>query len=150
MAHQTFPARYAITLGGARDGCPSAPKKVIMEWHIDWGHAKARHPNRVFVYSDWGNTHLANYVDVALGHCEVRRAFDKAPHVPIAGTSKVSTLNGKLQEQILFLGEVIALRATDVRAKYPLLIPAHSGAPNKFGTPSVVNGWGSSGNIREF
>ena len=54
--------------------------------------------------------HLANYVDdatdvatwtrivnsdEALEHCDVGRAFDKAPHVPIAGKSAVSMLNEK-------------------------------------------------------
>ena len=60
----------------------------------------------------------------ALEHCEVCRCFEKAPHVSIEGASTVSTLDGKLQVDILFLNDLIASRAMDVSPGYSLLIPA--------------------------
>ena len=40
---------------------------------------------------------LVNYVDGALDQCEIFRAFDKAPHIPIAGTYADSAFNEKVQ-----------------------------------------------------
>ena len=38
--------------------------------------------------------HLANYVEEVLEKCEVRQDFDKAPRLPIAGTSTVLMFDG--------------------------------------------------------
>ena len=66
------------------------------------------------------------FADGDLEQCEVCRAFDKAPHAPIGGTSTVAMFNGKLQADLLFLGVLIALRAIDLSSKHFLLIPARS------------------------
>ena len=75
--------------------------------------------------------HLANYVDEVLAHCEVCRAYDKAPRVPIAGTSTVSMRNEKLQAGLPSSDHVVALHAMDGYSKSPLSIPARSGNPQK-------------------
>ena len=62
------------------------------------------------------------------GRCEVHRALDKAPHVPIVGTLAVSTFSGALHGGP-FLHDGIALRATDLYSKYSSLIPARSKIP---------------------
>ena len=36
-----LPACTAVTLGDARDGSISDPKKIIMKLHVNWGHASA-------------------------------------------------------------------------------------------------------------
>ena len=53
-----------------------------------------------------------NYVDEVRGDYEVSRAFGKAPHVPIAGTSTVSMSNETLQEDPISSDDVIAEHAT--------------------------------------
>ena len=55
--------------------------------------------------------HLPTCVDALLAQREARRAFDKAPHTPIAGTSTVAMTNDKLLADFLFLDEIVALRA---------------------------------------
>ena len=72
---------------------------------------------------------VATTADEVLGQCKVRRAFDKAPHAPIAGTPTASVSNEKLQADLLFPGDLIALRAMDVFSKYSLLIPVRSEGP---------------------
>ena len=67
--------------------------------------------------------HLANHVDEASERREVYRASDKARHVPIAGTSAVSTSNEKLQVDLLFLYDLIASHLMAVFSKHFLLIP---------------------------
>ena len=64
--------------------------------------------------SDSGNAHLVNCVDEVPERCEVRRVFDEVPHVPIAGASTASMFSGKVQVDILFLGDIIALRTMDM------------------------------------
>ena len=61
-----------------------------MELRASWGHALAQQVKRVLMDSDEDNVRLLGYVDEVLEHSEVSRASDKAPHVPIAGTSTVS------------------------------------------------------------
>ena len=52
-------------------------------------------------------------VDEASGQCKICRAFDKAPQIPIAGTSAVPTFHGKLQVNPSFSDDAVALRAVD-------------------------------------
>ena len=83
--------------------------------------------------------HLANYVDEALGQCGARRAFYRAPRVPIAGTFTAPTLNGELQIDLFILDDIIALHIMDVFSKNPLLAPARSKNPRKFGMPYAAD-----------
>ena len=59
------------------------------------------------------------------------RAFDRAPHVPVTGSPKVSTFNEKLQVGLLFLHGIIVLRVTDVFSKYSLPMPVRPKNPQE-------------------
>ena len=74
---------------------------------------------------------MVNHVNKVLGTCEVCRAFDKAPRIPIAGTTTVSAFNGKVQVDLLFLDDPIVVHAMDVFSKYPPLHPAKSENPQE-------------------
>ena len=79
---RTFSANAAATLEGARDDSVSGPRQITMKLHVKWGHASARQPTRELVDSEGGNSHLAGNVDEVPEQCELRRAFERAPHVP--------------------------------------------------------------------
>ena len=64
-----------------------------MKLHLNWRHASARQLTRDLVDSEGGNSHLADSVDEVPEQCELRRAFEKAPRVPIAGASTASVFN---------------------------------------------------------
>ena len=68
--------------------------------------------------------HLANCVDEVSEQRGICRAFDKAPHVPVAGTSTVSMSNGNLQVDLVFPANLIALRAMQISPQYSLIAPA--------------------------
>ena len=76
-------------------------------------------------------SHLVNHVDKALETCDVCRAFDKAPHIPIAGPTAVSAFNEKVHVDLLSLGDLVMARAMDVFSKYSLLRPAQSENPQE-------------------
>ena len=61
--------------------------------------------------------HLVAQVDDVLEQREVRRAFDKAPHVRFARTYAVSMFNEKLQADPVFVDGSIARHAMDVFSK---------------------------------
>ena len=61
-----------------------------------------------------------------MDHREVCRDFDRARHVPIAGTSGVSMSNDKPQVALLSLDDTIALSAMGVFSKYSLVVPART------------------------
>ena len=111
-------------MGDAMDGCRSDPKKTFMRFHANWGHASAQQLRWVSVDFERENAHLAKYVEEVSEQCDVCRAFEKAPHVPIAGTPTVSKFNGKLHVDLLFLGDSVALRTTDILSKCSLVVPA--------------------------
>ena len=69
---------------------------------------------------------LVNFAAESLGQREICGACDKAPRIPIAGTSTASAPKAKLQVDLLFLDDTIASRATDVFAEFSLFTPAHS------------------------
>ena len=130
MVHpENFSACAAATLGDARDDSISDPKKIITKFHVNWGHASATQLTRELVDSDGGMSQLVTHVDEVLGKCDARRAFDKAPHVPIAGASTVSTFIEKVQVDLLFLGDLLVVHAMDVFSKYSLLHPVQSENP---------------------
>ena len=68
----------------------------------------------LFPAPGFGGNFRHTCVDEVLARCEVCRAFEKWPHVPVAGTSTVATFNEKLQADFAFLGDVIALHVVDV------------------------------------
>ena len=75
--------------------------------------------------------HLANHVDEASEHCEKCRAFDKAPHVPIADTPVAPMSHRKLHVGLPFLGDIYALHAMDVCSKHSLLLLGKSQNPQE-------------------
>ena len=84
---------------------------------------------RVLVDSDGGVSHSVNDVDEVLENGDVCRASDKAPHVPLAGASAVSMFNEKVQVDLLFIEDLIALRAMDAFPKDSLFLPVQSKNP---------------------
>ena len=67
--------------------------------------------------------HLITCVDEVLARFEVCQAFEKAPRVPAAGISMVAAFNEILQADLLFLGDIIALRIMDAYYTYFPPIP---------------------------
>ena len=59
----------------------------------------------------------------------MRKAFEKAPRIPIAGNSSVSTFNEKLQVDLLFSDDLIVLHIMDVYSKYSILTPVRPKNP---------------------
>ena len=58
----------------------------------------------VLANSDCGNMRLPTCVDEVSGHCEVCRAFDMAPHAPVAGHSPVAMISEQFRADLLFRG----------------------------------------------
>ena len=102
-----------------------------MKWHVIWGHASAHQIKQVLADSEGGTLHLLHHVDELLEHCEVCRAFDRPHRVPVTGASTVSTFDGKLQVDLLFLGDIIALHVMDVVPKYSTLALERSENPQE-------------------
>ena len=82
-------------MGDATDARLSEPRKINIKLHPNWGHASAQQPNRISGDSDWDYIHLVTCVDEVSEQCEVRRTFDKAPHVPVAGASAALVFHEK-------------------------------------------------------
>ena len=118
-----FSARAAATLGDARDESASDPRGTITKLRVNWVGASARQLKRVLADSESGNSELANYVDEVPEHGEICQVFDKAPHVPTAGTPAVSMFNEKVQVDLHFWDEIFALRAILMFPKHSLLYP---------------------------
>ena len=113
------------------DGCLSDPRKIIEKLDAKWGFSSAQQLRRVLVDSDGDNMHVLTCVDGVLERCDKCRPLDKAPHVPVAGTSTVFRFNEKSREDLLFSGDIIALRAMDVSSQYSLSKPARSKNPQE-------------------
>ena len=92
----------------------------------------------------WGgeDMHLVNHVNGASERCEVRRAFDKAPHVRVAGTPAVSTSCSWATSSLYMRW----MRSQDI----PSFSPPARRTYKKFRMPSVADGWESVGRLRIF
>ena len=63
--------------------------------------------------------HLIACADEVPAQCEVCQAFEKAPHVPAAGTLTVAMFHEKLRADASFLDDVIALHFMGVIPNIP-------------------------------
>ena len=124
-----FSACTAATLGDAQDAGISDPKKTIKELHVNRGHASATQLKRALVDSANGTSHLVPRVDEVLENCDVCRAFDKAPHVPIAGATTASAFNEKAQAGLPFLGDG---RFPEILSSSPCATRKSSGSSRRF------------------
>ena len=88
-----FSARNAVTLGEALDGSLSDSTKMLKRLHFDMGHSSAQKLRRVVADSSGETVGSVNYVYEVSERSTICRAFDKAPHIPTAGASMVSTFN---------------------------------------------------------
>ena len=88
--------------------------------------------------------HLVNQVDQVWETCDVCRAFDKAPHIPIAGSATAPAFNEKVQAALLFLDDLIVARAMDVFSKYSLLHPVQTKFLRNYGAISAQDARGPS------
>ena len=93
-----------------------------MKLHANWGHASVTQLRRRLADSGGGMSHLVNHVDAVL---------DKAPHFPIAASSRVSASNEKIQVDLLFLEDLIVARAMDGFSRYSSLRPVQSKNPQE-------------------
>ena len=84
--------------------------------------------------------HLLTCVREASDPCEVCRAFDQAPHAPMAGTSVVAMINGNLQADLLSLDAIIALHSMGVFLEVFLVVRVR--------TKNPLQGWGAFFNSR--
>ena len=128
---RTFSDCEPVSLGDSPDCCLSDPEMVIMKLRANRGHAPAQQLKRVLVDSDGGNSHLLTCVDEVSEQCEGRRAFDRAPHSPIAGTSTVAMFNEKLRVDLLSLHDILAFHVMGVFSEYSLLIPVRTKNPQE-------------------
>ena len=53
-------------------------------------------------------------VDDVVRECDVCRAFDVAPSIPVSGASLVASFNEKVQVDVLFLEHIFVLRVLDL------------------------------------
>ena len=125
----TSAACKAVSLGNAGNCRLRGPKKSVMKLHVNWGHASTQQMKRVLADSEGGNLHLVASANEELAQREVCQAFDRAPHVPAAGTSIVAMLSEKLLADLLFLGDIIALQTMDPFSTYSLLIRVRTKNP---------------------
>ena len=106
----TFAPCEAVTLGDAENCRSTDPTKIVMKSHATWGFASARQWRRALADSAGGNMHSVTCVDYVPAQREVCRAFDKASHVPVAGTSTLAMFTEKLHVDPLFSADTAALR----------------------------------------
>ena len=63
--------------------------------------------------------------------CDVCRVLGVAPAIPASGASSVASINGKVQDDLLFLDDFIVLRALDLLPSYSFLVPVRSRNPDE-------------------
>ena len=63
--------------------------------------------------------------------CDVCRAFDAAPSIPVSGASSVAACKEKVQVDLLFLDDIIVLHAVYLFSRHSILVPVRSKNPDK-------------------
>ena len=117
-----------------------------MKLHINWSHASATQVKRVLVDAEGDTQCLLQHVDGVVSQCDTCKPFEKAPHIPIAGTSTVSMFNERLQMDLLFLDGIIASHIMDAFSKYSILTRARSKNPQEVWDAFISSWVGVFGN----
>ena len=94
---------------------------VAFMFHLNWGHAPAHRLTRILVDAEGAKQRLLDCVGEVVRQREVCRAFERAPHLPSAGTSSASSLSVKIQVDRLFLDDATVLRTIDMCSKHSAL-----------------------------
>ena len=113
------------------DGEKSDPREIVRRIHANWGHASSQQLKRTRALADGKADGLIALADDVVRECETFRAFDVAPAIPVAGTSSVSSFNEKVQVDLLFSGDLIALHVLDLFSRYSPLSPVRSKGPEE-------------------
>ena len=136
-APRRFQAYKAVMLKDALN--PSLPDAmgIFRELYLYWGPASAKNLKHMLADAgDVGKTAL----DAAEGLATqwgIRQALDKAPRLPIAGTSLALAFRGKVQDDLLFLRVVVALRAMALSSERSLRARAQSKNPLEAQIPAL-------------
>ena len=128
----TLPIHTALTstaLGDAPDGAKKDPKEIVRRLNVNRGHASAQQLKRTMAEADGKAGKLIPSAGDVVRECEICRASDAAPAIPVAGTSHVSSFNEKVRADLLFLGDLVALRVIDHFPRYSLSVPVRPGNP---------------------
>ena len=91
--------------------------------------ALAGQSKRILVDAGGVRQRLSDCTDEVAGQFDNCQAFDKAPHLPVAGAPAVFSFNEKAQVGLLYLGDIIAFRGMDMHSMYSLLVRVCSGNP---------------------
>ena len=124
-----FPIHTALTsttLGDALDGEKRNPKETVRKLHATWGRASSQQHKRTMAEAGGKANRLIPPVGDFVRACEICRAFDVAPAIPVSGTSPASSFNGMAQVDLLLMGDIVALHVLDLFARYSLRAPVRS------------------------
>ena len=124
-------ALTSTALGDALDGEKSDPKEIVRRLHVNCGHASSQQLKRALAEADGRADGLNPLADDVVRECEICRAFDVAPAIPVAGTLSASSFNEKVQAGLLFPDDLIALNVLDLFSRYSLLVPVRSKDPEE-------------------
>ena len=97
--------------------------------HVNWGYASAQQIKRPLAEADGKADGLIPLVGDVVRECDICRAFDVAPAIPVAGALSVSFFNDKVQTGLLFLDDLVAPRVLDFFSCYSLPVPVRSKNP---------------------
>ena len=116
-AFRQFDSRRAAFREHAADSSAEDSRGVVRKIHFNRSHSSDRQLTHILVDVDGANKRLLDVTAEVAGQCGVRQAFDKAAHLPLAGTSSAPPLNEKRQVDLLSLSNVIDLRTMDIYPK---------------------------------
>ena len=98
---------------------------------MNWGHASPQQLKRTLAEADGKADGLIPLADDVVRECEICRAFDVAPAIPVAGTSSVSSFNERVQVDPPFSDDLIALHVPDLFSRYSPPVPVRSKNPEE-------------------
>ena len=115
-------ARKAVTLKGAPDPDVQDARGRVWRLHLNWRHAWGQQLRRISVHGVNVGKVVLGSVAAVVYRGEVHLAFDNAPHLPIVGMSLPSAFMERIQVDLLFPDDVIAVRAVDLCPDYSLSV----------------------------
>ena len=89
-----------------------------MDLHVNWAYASAEQSKGKLACSGVKTIGFKSFVDKAPQQRDICRAPQKAPNLPTAGTSTVSSFNEELLVDLLVSADAIPLHAMDAHSKY--------------------------------
>ena len=125
----SLPACKAVSMKNLIDPEYNDARLFARKLRVNWGHASAAQIRRILAYAYGVRASVLKVVESVVDEFDVCAGLGRAPHLPIASTSRASASSEKVQVDLRSLGCLVTPHTIDLFSRYSTPVRASSKNP---------------------